>query len=99
MSLNFIAESQNKVKWEDINNELCKGGIAVEFFPIPSESNQNGDSIGISIPRNNVCEGALQEIKNAICKLVSKFSMEVYDMYSGEKVDINKLEYLKNYFT
>jgi hypothetical protein len=98
MSLNFLAETTDLLDWRHVHSELYSPKCLIEFIPMPGGGINGGDAIGISIPSKNICEKALNQLKEKIRKLTLEFKIEVLDLYSGEKIDAANLEGLKTYF-
>lgn len=96
MAYNILAESKEKISWEELNKKLFKNDMLIEFIPMPKLGICGGDALGISIPSKNANKKAWEELKKIIYILINDYKFELYDMYYGVKIDDSNLDRIKN---
>ena len=94
MAYNIFAETNRKIKWEELNKRLVMNRL-LEYVPMPGMGIDGGDALGISIPSKNIRNETWAELKMAIEILGNEFQLDLYDMYYGEKIDSKFMVKLK----
>lgn len=85
MSYNIMAETDQKINWDDLNCRL-DFNKSYEVFPMPGRGVNGGDALGISIPSKKIHEHTWCEIAFLIDMLKEDFKLELYDLYFGIKI-------------
>lgn len=99
MSFNIIAETNKKLKYNKIHQELYSEDLNFDFVPMPGFGLNGGDAIGICVPLANVNETTWRQLKIVLNALKSKFNCDVYDLYGGQKLGLFNIDsFKKNLF-
>lgn len=94
MSYNLLCESNRKIDWKRINEQL-KSIRMVEFVPIPAQT----DSIGLSIPIKNVGEATWEELCLVLRLFINEYHFSVYELYSGNQITMDNIIQIKKQVT
>jgi hypothetical protein len=62
--------------------------LFVEFIPMPKLGINGGDAIGICIPQKNINGLTWIQLKSILKILKFEFSLDVYDLYGGQKLGL-----------
>lgn len=96
VSNHLIAESPDRIEWPGLCRYLSGLQQCTEFFPIPSEEPWERDAVIISVPRKYADDRAcLREVLSVVKHLQEEYSTEVFDMRSGRKINIERVETIR----
>jgi hypothetical protein len=95
MAFNIIAETEKKLDFDSIHEQVYLVDFNFDFVPMPRLGLNGGDAIGICIPLNNANEETWAQLKPVLNKLKSDFNCDVYDLYGGQKLDFFNIDTFK----
>lgn len=98
MAYNLLAESSKKIKWRKLNKKTSKFNELIELIPISGLGENEGDALGLSIPAKNITEELWDDLAHIINILNGQFNLIIYDLYTGEKINIDNLDIIKKHF-
>jgi hypothetical protein len=93
MAYTLMAESKGPVDWAALHGAVMPLRKRVEVFPIPAS---NG--LGISVPQRLRNDMAWEEIVQLADLLRSRFGMEFCDLQTGDPVNADTMEALRQRF-
>lgn len=86
MAYNLMLEFSRPADWLTLEAKTRPFNSQVEYFPIPSEGDQQPDALGISVPLRHANESGWQELRAVLAELESMVEFGVVEMYSGRSV-------------
>ena len=98
MSYNVISEAPGRLDWNQVLSIASELRGVVEVFPIPAESPEDPDALGLSIPSKRADERAWQELTRLIDSLKKRFEMKAVELYSGLPFEPATLERIRKNF-
>lgn len=98
MAFNIMAESKKSIDYDKLYIRVFKEHLMIEFIPMPNLGLESGDAIGICVPQKNINENTWQELKTILKILKSEFSLDVYDLYDGQKLGLFNINDFKRNF-
>lgn len=87
MAFNMMVVTNSPIDWPTISSQYSQADASFEVFPIANSSCGNG--LGISIPTEYFSRDAWISLREFLMWLRSNYPIEVYEMYSGEAIDID----------
>ena len=98
MVFNIMAESKKSIDYDKLYIRVFKEHLMIEFIPMPNLGLDGGDAIGICVPQKNINENTWKELKTILKILKSEFSLDVYDLYGGQKLGLFNINDFKRNF-
>ncbi|HEX8115626.1 MAG TPA: hypothetical protein VF521_00015 [Pyrinomonadaceae bacterium] len=96
VSNHLIVESPNRIEWPELCRVLSGLRHCTEFFPVPSEEPWERDAVAISVPRKYAGDRpCLQEVLGFVKRLQEGYGVEVFDLRSGRRVDIENVRMIR----
>lgn len=86
MAFNLLAIARTPIDWALVGERYRKTDQSFEVFPIVYP--ETGDAIGISIPTSRFDAKCWKGVSRFLTSIGDSCSLEVYDMYQGNAVDI-----------
>ena len=95
MAFNIIAETDKKLDYNKLHDEIYSENMNFDFVPMSGLGPNGGDAIGICIPLKYANDNTWAQLKPILEKLKSKFGCDVYDLYGGQKLDVFNIDTFK----
>lgn len=96
MSFNIMCESSKTIDWSILNQFKRDNCIdEVEIYPMPGLGIKKGDAFGLCIPLKNVGIPVWKQLRCILEYLLDKGEVEIYNLYSGERVTKENMESLR----
>jgi hypothetical protein len=86
MAFNLLAIARSPIDWPLVAEQYRNTDQSFEVFPIVDP--ENGAAIGISIPTSRFNAKSWKSVSRFLSSVGDSCSLEVYDMYQGDAVDI-----------
>lgn len=86
MAFNLLAIARSPIDWPMVGERYRNTDQSFDVFPIVDP--ENGAAIGISIPTNRFNAECWKSVSDFLTSVGDSCSLEVYDMYQGDAVDI-----------
>jgi hypothetical protein len=88
MAFNIIAETNRKLDYNELHDEIYSDELKFDFVPMPGFGIAGGDAIGICVPMREANESTWTQLEPVLKKLRRRFGCDVYDMYGGQKLGL-----------
>ena len=95
MAFNIIAETNKKLDYKELHDEIYSDALKFDFVPMPGLGIAGGDAIGICVPMREATELAWTQLGPVLKKLRHRFGCDVYDMYGGQKLGLLNISSFK----
>ena len=96
MSFNIMCESSKKIDWHTFNKFKSHNLFnKVEVIPMPELGRNKGDALGVCVPLDNIGMAAWRQLKRMLEYLLDQEEIEIYNLYSGERVTKKNIESLQ----
>lgn len=96
MAFNIIAETNQKLDFTKIHNEVYRDNLNFDFVPMEGLGVNGGDAIGICVPLKNANDLTWKHLKAVLKKLHREFDCNIYDLYGGQKLEHSNIDSFKD---
>lgn len=91
--ISILAKTPTVIDWKEIAKVFLAMNLKeVEVFPIPIELGFSENAIGITVHRNFSSLGNVNSEIEKILTFLSKRRFVLFELYDGEKIDLNNFE-------
>lgn len=96
VSNHLLLESPRQIEWFTLCCEISYLRYSSEFFPVPSEEPWEHDALAVCVPHKHVADPfCLAEMISNIKHLQSEYEMEVFDMRSSRKINVEAIRLMQ----
>jgi hypothetical protein len=88
MAYNLLAVAKSPIDWITLSEGYRSTDRTFEIFPI--HDSRLGDAVGVSIPTNFFNSASWQSAADFLTAMTASYSLEVFDMFSGQTIDVTK---------
>lgn len=86
MAFNLMILADGPLDWMAVHEQYGNTDRMFEVFPILDADDR--DAIGISIPMKYFNQHSWASASNFLNALAARFNLKLYDMYTGQQVDL-----------
>lgn len=92
----LLLESPRQIEWFKLCCDTSYLRYGSEFFPVPSEEPWDRDALAVCVPHKHVADPiCLGEMISIIKYLQSEYEMEVFDMRSARKINVEDIRLIQ----